>query len=82
MSDAQDDLLLDVRGLACPLPILRAKKMMRKVPSGGRLRVEATDPAAVRDFEAFSKATNIPLDENRQEDGPDGPVFVFILRQP
>jgi len=49
--------LLDVKGLACPLPVLRAKKAMRNVPPGEILEVLATDPGAVKDFEAFCAET-------------------------
>ncbi len=47
------DQLLDAKGLNCPLPILRAKKALKDVAMGGTLEVLATDPGAVKDFEAF-----------------------------
>jgi len=48
------DVTLDVKGLTCPLPVLKTKKAMRDVPKGGTLEVLATDPGSVADFEAFS----------------------------
>ena len=48
---------LDVKGLNCPLPILRAKKALTDMESGQVLRVVATDPGAVKDFAAFCKHT-------------------------
>lgn len=52
---------LDARGLNCPLPILRAKKALADMTSGQVLRVVATDPGSVKDFQAFSKQTGNEL---------------------
>lgn len=52
---------LDTRGLNCPLPILRAKKALTDMRSGQVLRIVATDPGAVKDFQAFSKQTGNEL---------------------
>ncbi|HEX4859268.1 MAG TPA: sulfurtransferase TusA family protein [Usitatibacteraceae bacterium] len=52
---------LDVKGLNCPLPILRAKKALADMSSGQVLRVIATDPGSVKDFAAFCKQTGNPL---------------------
>jgi tRNA 2-thiouridine synthesizing protein A len=52
---------VDVRGLNCPLPILRAKKALANMQSGEVLHVVATDPGSVRDFQAFSKQTGNAL---------------------
>jgi tRNA 2-thiouridine synthesizing protein A len=52
---------LDARGLNCPLPILKAKKALTDMGSGQVLRIIATDPGSVKDFEAFSKQTGNPL---------------------
>lgn len=52
---------LDVKGLNCPLPILRAKKALTDMASGQVLRVVATDPGSVKDFAAFCKQTGNPL---------------------
>ena len=69
--------LLDVKGLACPLPVLRAKKAMRDVPPGEILEVLATDPGAVKDFEAFCEATKHTLVASSE----DGGVFIFQIRK-
>jgi tRNA 2-thiouridine synthesizing protein A len=73
----QHDSELDVRGLNCPLPILRAKKALASMASGQVLRVEATDPGSVRDFQAFAKQTGNELVEHSES----GPVFTFLLRK-
>ena len=49
------DRELDARGLNCPLPILRTKKALNEMLTGNVLKVLATDPASVKDFQAFSK---------------------------
>lgn len=59
MTDFDKDL--DARGLNCPLPILRAKKALTEMSSGQVLRIVATDPGSVKDFQAFSKQTGNEL---------------------
>ena len=54
------DKEVDACGLACPLPILRAKKALSAMDSGMVLRVLATDPGSVKDFEAFARQTGGP----------------------
>ena len=71
------DKELDARGLNCPLPILRARKSLNELASGQVLRIVATDPGSVKDFEAFSKQTGNEL-LSRSADGND---FVFYLRK-
>jgi tRNA 2-thiouridine synthesizing protein A len=71
------DQVLDVKGLNCPLPILRAKKALKDVPIGGTLQVLATDPGAVKDFEAFCRATGNELLESKVE----GKVYSFLLKR-
>jgi tRNA 2-thiouridine synthesizing protein A len=55
------DKELDARGLNCPLPILRAKKALNDMQSGQVLKIVATDPGSVKDFEAFSRQTGNEL---------------------
>jgi TusA-related sulfurtransferase len=52
---------LDARGLNCPLPILKAKKALTDMLSGEVLKVVATDPGSVRDFQAFARQTGNEL---------------------
>ncbi|WP_372838537.1 sulfurtransferase TusA family protein [Phaeovulum sp.] len=70
------DMILDAKGLNCPLPILRAKKALKELPSGGTLEVQATDPGAVKDFEAFCRTTGNELVEHHM----DGNTYVFLIR--
>jgi len=67
---------LDVCGLACPLPVLKAKKAIKTLPSGSLLTVFATDPSSVKDFKMFCKLTGHRLEGNSESDG----VFSFQIR--
>ena len=71
------DQVLDVKGLNCPLPILRAKKALKDIPTGGTLQVLATDPGAVKDFEAFCRTTGNELLESTNENN----VFSFVIKR-
>jgi len=71
------DKELDARGLNCPLPILRAKKALTDMRSGQVLKILATDPGSVKDFQAFAKQTGNELlsqDEANKE-------FLFFLKR-
>jgi tRNA 2-thiouridine synthesizing protein A len=71
------DREIDARGLNCPLPILRTKKALNDMTSGQTIRVTATDPASVRDFEAFARQTGNQLVEQVEADG----AFWFVLKR-
>ena len=66
---AEFDEELDASGLNCPLPILRAKKALNGMEAGKILRIVATDPGSVKDFEAFAKQTGNELMESTEEEG-------------
>jgi TusA-related sulfurtransferase len=68
---------IDTRGLNCPLPILKAKKALADMHSGELLKVVATDPGSVRDFQAFARQTGNELVEQLTFDGE----FVHLLRR-
>jgi tRNA 2-thiouridine synthesizing protein A len=71
------ETLLDTRGLNCPLPVLRARKAMQKLASGSLVRILATDPGTVKDFEAFCRATGHELVESLEQEGE----FRFVIRK-
>jgi len=73
----QIDRELDVKGLACPLPILRTKKALSEMISGQVLRVLATDAHAVKDFQAFAKQTGNELLSTVEFDQ----VFEFMFKR-
>jgi tRNA 2-thiouridine synthesizing protein A len=69
--------VLDVKGLNCPLPILKAKKALKDMAPGATLQVLATDPGAVKDFEAFCRATGNELLESTV----DGKIYRFVIKR-
>ena len=71
------DRELDVKGLNCPLPILRTKKALSEMTSGQVLHVLATDAGAVKDFQAFAKQTGNELVEQQTV----GDEFIHILKR-
>jgi tRNA 2-thiouridine synthesizing protein A len=71
------ETLLDVKGLNCPLPVLRANRTLRGLAPGARLRVLATDRAAVADFQAYCRETGHALLAWSEEAG----VLSFLIRR-
>lgn len=71
------ETLLDVKGLSCPLPVLKANRTLRSMQPGDRLRVIATDRASVADFQAFCRETGHALIAF----GEDGGVLSFVIRR-
>ena len=71
------DKELDARGLNCPLPILRAKKALADITAGQILKIIATDPGAIKDFQAFSKQTGNELQSSAEASGE----FVFFMKK-
>lgn len=68
---------LDTSGLKCPLPVLKAKKALKALDSGDTLRVIATDPSAVADFQNFCEATGDELMESDEGGG----TYRFLIRK-
>jgi tRNA 2-thiouridine synthesizing protein A len=71
------DQELDARGLNCPLPILRAKKTLNAMTGGQILKIMATDPGSIKDFEAFAKQTGNELPDSSEVGGE----FHFTLKK-
>jgi len=71
------ETLLDVKGMNCPLPVLKANRVLRGMAAGERLRVLATDRASVSDFQAFCRETGHALLAWSEEAG----VFSFTIRR-
>ncbi|MGZ4113762.1 MAG: sulfurtransferase TusA family protein [Actinomycetota bacterium] len=68
---------LDLKGLSCPLPIVKTAQAMKEITSGDLVEALATDPGSVADFAAWAKATGNELVEQTTEDG----VFRFVIRK-
>jgi tRNA 2-thiouridine synthesizing protein A len=71
----QDETVLDLRGLRCPQPVLRAKKAIRQVPVGGVLVLECTDPLTVIDVPNFVNQTRHELRGQTRDDD----VYIFKI---
>lgn len=71
------DKELDARNLNCPLPILRCKKGLSEIGASQILKVTATDPGSVKDFQAFCKQTGHELLEQYDDEG----VFTFYIKK-
>jgi tRNA 2-thiouridine synthesizing protein A len=71
------DTTLDAKGLNCPLPILKAKKALKDLKVGETLEILATDPGAIKDFEAFCRTTGNELVES----GEEGEVYRFVIKR-
>ena len=71
------ETLLDVKGMNCPLPVLRANRALRGLTAGDKLRVLSTDRASVSDFRAFCRETGHTLVSFSEESG----VFSFTIRR-
>ena len=74
---ADFDAELDATGLNCPLPILRAKKALASLASGQILKIIATDPGSVKDFDAFAKQTGNELIESTEDSGK----YFFMIKK-
>ena len=71
------DAQVDATGLNCPMPILRAKKALTGLASGQVLKIVATDPGSVKDFEAFANQTGHQLLQSES----DGERFTYLIRK-
>jgi tRNA 2-thiouridine synthesizing protein A len=71
------DMVLDAKGMNCPLPILKTKKALQSLDTGKVLEVLSTDPGSVADFKAFCRQTGNELVESTQ----DGSVYRFLIKR-
>ena len=71
------EMILDVKGMTCPLPVLRANRVLRGLDGGARLRVLVTDRASVADFQIYCRETGHALLSWSEDSG----VFHFVIRK-
>jgi tRNA 2-thiouridine synthesizing protein A len=64
----------DAKGMKCPLPVLKARRLLKEMAPGEQIEIEATDPGAPKDFVHFCETTGHKLVENTQRDG------VYVIR--
>ena len=72
-----EPVVVDAKGLNCPMPLLKAKKALNELSAGALLKVLATDPGSVRDFEVFSRQSGHALLESLREDD----TYIYLLRK-
>lgn len=75
--DSQETTVLDVKGLKCPMPLLKAKKALNELSPGSTLRIFATDPGSVKDFRVFSEQSGHPLLESNETNG----TYSYLLQK-
>ena len=68
---------LDLKGLMCPMPLLKAKKALNELEPLQVLRVQATDPGSVRDFSVFTSQSGHKLMSSAEEDG----IFIYLIQK-
>ena len=71
------DIELDLSGLRCPLPLLKTKQALNGMRSGQTIKVRATDPGSVRDFQVFADQSGNPLLEMQDLNGE----FQYLLQK-
>jgi tRNA 2-thiouridine synthesizing protein A len=71
------DTTLNLRGLRCPLPALKTRKVLSRLASGDRLVVECTDPLSMIDIPNLLQQTGDVLEANSQDAG----TFTFHIRK-
>jgi len=77
---------LDARGLQCPLPLLKAKQQLNRMAAGEQLRVLATDPGSLRDFQVFCQQSGNTLEAQCTEAAAIGDthqmaVHIHVIRK-
>lgn len=77
MSDVTPDLELDLRGLLCPMPMVKVSQNISKVPVGGIVRAVATDAGAMADIPAWAKSTGNEVLQAEKA----GSEFVFLVKR-
>jgi tRNA 2-thiouridine synthesizing protein A len=65
----------DAKGMKCPLPVLKARRLLKEMAPGDQVQIEATDPGAPKDFVHFCETTGHKLVENTERDG----VYVITV---
>lgn len=77
MAEYKEDQLLDASGLLCPMPVVKAAKIMKGMDEGQILKIVATDRGAIADFPAWADDTGNDLLEWHEEGGS----LVFYIRK-
>lgn len=73
----QADVVIDTKGMACPMPIVKAKKALDNLETGQVMEVQSTDKGSVNDFQAWVKQTNHELIKHEEDNG----IFKFYVKK-
>ena len=76
-ADSKPAQFLDLKGLKCPLPVLRANKALRALETGSVIEIAATDPASAKDFETYCQTAGHGLLAREEANG----VYTFRIRK-
>jgi tRNA 2-thiouridine synthesizing protein A len=77
MDKSKADVTLDLKGLSCPMPVLKAKKALDSMTTGQVIFIEATDKGSKADIPAMLKRTGNELLETEEKDN----VFAFLVKK-
>ncbi len=77
MDDIKVDLELDLKGLLCPLPMVRVSQNISKVPVGGVIRATATDPGSLADIPSWARSTGNEIIKQEQE----GSNLIYYIKR-
>jgi tRNA 2-thiouridine synthesizing protein A len=77
MADERYDVFLDLRGLACPMPLVKTRQALMVIESGATVCVLATDPESEADFASFCELTGHKLLRSER----DGEIYVYVLEK-
>ncbi|OLO28504.1 hypothetical protein BTR23_17340 [Alkalihalophilus pseudofirmus] len=69
--------MVDAKGLACPMPIVKTKKAMDELNTGEILEIQATDKGAKNDLVAWASSGGHELLSDKEENG----VFTFYIKK-
>lgn len=71
------DVIVDAKGLSCPMPVVKAKKAIQGMEPGQIMQLESTDKGSVNDFQSWVKRTNNELLHYEEDNG----VFRFFVKK-
>ncbi|NOU69298.1 hypothetical protein GC096_35365 [Paenibacillus sp. LMG 31461] len=71
------NLVVDAKGLACPMPIVKAKKGIDSLESGQIMELQTTDKGSMKDFQAWVNQTKHELLESKEDNG----IFTFTVKK-
>jgi TusA-related sulfurtransferase len=71
------DIVMDTKGMACPMPIVKAKKALDGLESGQVMEVQSTDKGSINDFQAWVKQTKHELLKHEEDNG----IYKFFVKK-